>query len=286
MIGEAELRRRAAHWNVDPMVVDLDYSLGWFIAALYKANRDANRLYFKGGTCLRKCYFGDYRFSEDLDFTATLRLGPDRLLDWVERAARWAVEADGPDYRASSPRLETLRDEYGSETYQVRVYYRGPLQWGGSPRAIRIDVTRDEDVVLPPAERRLIHPYSDESAFAQANVTCYTLIEILAEKLRAVGGQRRFAISRDLYDIHRLVQTGVEPADVIPLLPAKFEARGLDIVMLDVQRIVARRSDFEDDWHRRLSYLVRGELAVDFETAWGTTIEVLQRVEKHLAQQP
>ncbi|CAN5145726.1 hypothetical protein BH20BAC1_BH20BAC1_03460 [soil metagenome] len=24
---------------------------------------------FKGGTCLRKCYFPDYRFSEDLDFT-------------------------------------------------------------------------------------------------------------------------------------------------------------------------------------------------------------------------
>lgn len=27
-------------------------------------------LLFKGGTALKKCYFGDYRFSEDLDFTA------------------------------------------------------------------------------------------------------------------------------------------------------------------------------------------------------------------------
>jgi predicted nucleotidyltransferase component of viral defense system len=26
-------------------------------------------LVFKGGTALKKCYFGDYRFSEDLDFT-------------------------------------------------------------------------------------------------------------------------------------------------------------------------------------------------------------------------
>jgi len=26
MIGEAELRRLAARWGVDPMVVDLDYS--------------------------------------------------------------------------------------------------------------------------------------------------------------------------------------------------------------------------------------------------------------------
>ena len=26
-------------------------------------------LVFKGGTALKKCYFGDYRFSEDLDFS-------------------------------------------------------------------------------------------------------------------------------------------------------------------------------------------------------------------------
>ncbi|MEA3339474.1 MAG: nucleotidyl transferase AbiEii/AbiGii toxin family protein, partial [Chloroflexota bacterium] len=155
MIGEAELRRLAARWNVDPMVVDLDYSLGWFIAALYQANEGAEQFYFKGGTCLRKCYFGDYRFSEDLDFTAVTRPGPDWLLDWVEQAAHWAEETDGPDYRASPPRIETVRDEYGGETYQVRVYFRGPLQWGGSPRAIRMDVTRDEEVLFSPAERSL-----------------------------------------------------------------------------------------------------------------------------------
>jgi predicted nucleotidyltransferase component of viral defense system len=279
MIGEAELRRRAARWNVDPMVVDLDYSLGWFIAALYEASSDVDHLYFKGGTCLRKCYFGDYRFSEDLDFTAAARPGPDRLLDWVGRATRWALEADGPDYRAAPPQLETLRDEYGSETYQVRVYYRGPLQWGESPRAIRMDVTHDEEVVFPPAERRLIHPYSDEPVLAQANVICYTLIEILAEKIRAVGGQRRFAISRDLYDIHRLVQAGAAPANVLPLLPTKFEAKGLDIARLDVQEVMARRADFEGDWNRRLSHLVRDEYAVDFEAAWETTLKVLKQID-------
>lgn len=26
---------------------------------------------FKGGTCLKRCYFETYRFSEDLDFTLT-----------------------------------------------------------------------------------------------------------------------------------------------------------------------------------------------------------------------
>lgn len=284
MIGEAELRRLAARWGIDPMVTDLDYSLGWFIAALYETNEGAEQFYFKGGTCLRKCYFGDYRFSEDLDFTATTRLTVEQLLDWVERATRWAAEADGPDYRASPPRFETVRDEYGSETYQVRVYYRGPLQWGGSPRAIRIDITRDEEVLLAPVERSLIHHYSDGAPLAQANITCYALTEVLAEKIRAVGGQRRFAISRDLYDIHRLVQAGVALVDVIPLLPAKFEARGLDISLLDTHKVAARRSEFEEDWDRRLSYLVRGIQAEDFETAWTTTIKLLQQIEIHLTR--
>ena len=34
MIAEAEIRRYAAQWGVDPMVVDLDYALGWFLTAL------------------------------------------------------------------------------------------------------------------------------------------------------------------------------------------------------------------------------------------------------------
>jgi len=33
-------------------------------------------------------------------------------------------------------------DEYGSESYQARIYYRGPLRWGGSPRTVKLDVTR------------------------------------------------------------------------------------------------------------------------------------------------
>jgi len=76
MISEAEIRRSAAAANVDPMVIDLDYSLGWFLLGMLKTGSRFGNLVFKGGTCLRKCYFPDYRFSEDLDFTATKYLSP------------------------------------------------------------------------------------------------------------------------------------------------------------------------------------------------------------------
>jgi predicted nucleotidyltransferase component of viral defense system len=281
MIAEAEIRRYAARWRIDPMVVDLDYSLGWFLAALMSAGTPVNVLRFKGGTCLRKCYFPDYRFSEDLDFTAAAYVASDTLTDWVERAQRWASEHDGPDFAAAPSRLEVVEDEYGSESYQVRLYYRGPLRWGGTPRAIRLDVTREEKLILPAASRPLIHIYSDADVLGVVELACYPLEEILAEKIRAVGGQRRFAISRDLYDIHWLVHMGVSVNQVIPLLPAKFAARGLDLTAIQVEHVQSRRAEFEQDWQRRLSYLVPDTGVVKFTDAWESTIEVVRQVQEH-----
>jgi predicted nucleotidyltransferase component of viral defense system len=36
---------------------------------MYEFKEVTQNFIFKGGTCLKKCYFEDYRFSEDLDFT-------------------------------------------------------------------------------------------------------------------------------------------------------------------------------------------------------------------------
>ena len=100
-----------------------------------------------------------------------------------------------------------------------------------------------------------------------------------------MGGQRRFAISRDIYDIYRLVKSGVETADVVSLLPGKFEARGLNIDALTVEQVTARRAEFAGDWDRRLSYLVQDTGAVTFDVAWKTTVDVLRVVEGSLVRE-
>jgi len=168
MIPEAEIRRLAASSGVDPMVIDLDYSLGWFLAGLSQSPGIADRLCFKGGTCLRKCYFGDYRFSEDLDFTALALIQPDEILGAIEAASSWAGRLGGPDFTAAPVKLEIVNDEYGSEAFQVRLYYHGSLKWGGSPRSIRLDITRLEKVLLPVVRRPLLHPYSDSALLEDA----------------------------------------------------------------------------------------------------------------------
>ena len=275
MIPEAEIRRVAAQLFVDPMIIDLDYSLGWFLLGLTKTEDLGAILRFKGGTCLRKCYFPDYRFSEDLDFTAVKHLSSEAIELWINRAAIWIADHDGPDFRVEPIRFEIVDDEYGSEFYQARIYYRGPLRWGGSPRTVRMDVTRHEQLLLPPTHKPLHHPYSDEIFFRGIEVTCYSLEEVMAEKIRAVGGQRRFAVSRDLYDIYNLSKTGVEYSKVKSILPEKFTARGLRFSAIDIAAFKKRRLEFKADWDRRLSYLVL-EGKASFEDAWNKVIEVLE----------
>jgi len=70
MINRKEINRLALEHKVRTTTIDKDWALGHFIDAMYSIPECRNNLIFKGGTCLRKCRFPDYRFSEDLDFTA------------------------------------------------------------------------------------------------------------------------------------------------------------------------------------------------------------------------
>src|SRR5260370_2088434 len=64
--------------RIQESVLERDYCLAWFLCALTESDLRAT-LGFKGGTALKRCYFGDYRFSEDLDFRLTAQVSPDEL---------------------------------------------------------------------------------------------------------------------------------------------------------------------------------------------------------------
>ena len=61
---EQERNRLGVPWYV----LEQDYVASWVLAGISHELR--GKIAFKGGTALKKCYFGEYRFSEDLDFTA------------------------------------------------------------------------------------------------------------------------------------------------------------------------------------------------------------------------
>jgi predicted nucleotidyltransferase component of viral defense system len=69
VIAKTEIIELAGEWNLRPEVVEKDYVLGWVLAALSQDAGIRDVWILKGGTCVKKCFFETYRFSEDLDFT-------------------------------------------------------------------------------------------------------------------------------------------------------------------------------------------------------------------------
>ena len=69
MVDRREIIGIAGTKSLLPQIIEKDYVLGWILAGIYQHESLTDNWIFKGGTCLRKCFFETYRFSEDLDFT-------------------------------------------------------------------------------------------------------------------------------------------------------------------------------------------------------------------------
>ena len=194
-----------AHRDTPYWILEKDYALGYLLAGMAQVEELQAALVLKGGTALRKYYFANYRFSEDLDFSA---LGPLSDIDAVMQVAISTTQAllleRGP-FAIFLERL-ILRDPHpgGQDAFTVRVRFpshREPLC------RLKVEVTYDEEIVLSPVTRPLLHGYPQAPL---ADWRCYTLEEIVAEKLRAVlqsrarlrdRGWGASRVCRDYYDL-------------------------------------------------------------------------------------
>lgn len=284
MIRDAEIRRIAGAARVEPRIVELDYALGWALRGIARHESLSNRLVFKGGTCLRKCYVPGYRFSEDLDFTAVEWFGWEEFEEAVREAFAETARASGIDFAAREPRLQIIDDEYGRETLRVRIYWRGPHSAGGSPPGLRLDTTRNEVVAFDPVPRTMAHAFSDAGELGPVEPVCYTLDEVMAEKVRAVLGQRIQAISRDVYDISFL-REHVDEEGVLRALPQKLAAREVEVEEGDIgRRLTDRKAEFQADWERNLLRLLLPGAEVEFEDAWERVVDYVTRMAEGLDQ--
>jgi len=68
MIDSFQIQRLAEKAGVPSEIIEKDYFIELLLCYLAKDSKFRKRLIFRGETALRKIYFSDYRFSEDLDF--------------------------------------------------------------------------------------------------------------------------------------------------------------------------------------------------------------------------
>lgn len=206
---ESYQRQTKASWAL----LEQDYALSWVLKGMSEVPELFEHLVFKGGTCLRKCYFGDYRFSQDGDFSVQGDYPRgnhlENLLNKSCQIAREAQEKHNIFITYGCERYQEKRPHpQNQEAFTIIVQY----PWHREPLTrVMIEVTASETVLMSPVKKPLIHPYE---SFFEGNLQVYTLEEIIAEKIRALlqfskklhergWGRSR---ARDYYDIWRILK--------------------------------------------------------------------------------
>src|SRR3990167_10608509 len=97
MIDKNEIIEFAKIKDLNLSIIERDYVLGWFLAAIQNNTELFENWIFKGGTCLKKCYFENYRFSEDLDFSliAASHINENFLKDSMLHISKWLYDEIG-----------------------------------------------------------------------------------------------------------------------------------------------------------------------------------------------
>ena len=149
MIPKAEVLAVAGESGLLPTTVEKDYVLGWVLFAISEHPVLA-RWHFKGGTCLKKCYFDTYRFSEDLDFTipGEAPYDDESVRDGLLAIAEWVRDRSGLEFPGDTVDVTQSVNKRGYRTYQARMTFVGPLNLARAQRQrIRFDLTQDEVIL-------------------------------------------------------------------------------------------------------------------------------------------
>jgi predicted nucleotidyltransferase component of viral defense system len=274
MIDRQEVMELAREFGLAPNVIEKDYALGWLLAGI-SGHRELAEWVFKGGTCLKKCYFETYRFSEDLDFTLTEpeHLDERFLANRFAQVAEWIYDSTGLEVPVDTIRFEVYQNPRGKLSAQGRVGYRGPMKRAGDAPRIKLDLTDDEVLVLDPAMREVHHPYSDRPA-SGIFVRCYSFEEVFAEKIRALTERTR---PRDLYDvIHLFRHDELRPNRelVLETLHAKCAFKEIQVPTMSTLEQTPERIELEADWASMLGHQLPA--LPPFQEFWDRLPEVFQ----------
>jgi predicted nucleotidyltransferase component of viral defense system len=270
VIERHEIMTVASELSLAPNVIEKDYVLGWILAGIYADPELGSAWVFKGGTCLKKCFFETYRFSEDLDFTLSnvAHLDEAFLRERFSRVSDWVWDASGIELPPDQMRFEVYRNKRDQLSCQGRLPYRGPLGQGGDLPRIKLDLTADEALVRAAVSQAIGHAYSDlpgDGFFAR----CYDFAEIFAEKTRALGERSR---PRDLYDVvnlYRLDERRPQASDVLEVLREKCRFKGIAVPTL--ADLTPALDELRGEWGNMLGHQLQA--LPPFEAYWAVMPE-------------
>lgn len=135
--------------HIQQYIIEKDYALSYLLAAIDQTDGLAENLVLKGGTALKKLYFAEYRFSEDLDYSTRV-IGPikqiDTAMETVVHRMSEMLNERGPFQVELEPLMLKQPHPGDQKAYYIRVQF--PEQRQALCR-LKVEVTVDEPILTP-----------------------------------------------------------------------------------------------------------------------------------------
>jgi len=262
MIKPGEIQQKARTVGVRDQQIEKDYILSWILKGIAQYEQLSKVIVFKGGTVLKKIYFEDYRFSEDLDFTLiNNEISNEKIFEWFKETFEYIKE------EANIP-LEIIdNNEHEDGGINFYISYIGPLGGQGNNKRVKIDISRSEQLVFEPVMKDVFIGYSD---MGEHQLLCYPLEEVLVEKMRSVMQRMQ---ARDFYDIWYLLEEhGMEADFYLNEFEAKCKSKELNYT--DFQKKLSERlPQYKGRWQSSMGEQIKD--LPDFD-------QVVREVQRHL----
>ncbi len=189
---------------------------------------------FKGGTCLNKVYYPYFRLSEDLDFSISIE---DPLVNTNGKREKFAQHLREKMKKVCKIMNRKLNaDEYHHKRAQGNHFLKTKeytylkyvisytSMFSQQQQTIKIEVTYTSKQYLPSTTWTVhavfIDPILEEPIFDEMSITCLSLEEMMAEKMRAALTRQLPAI-RDFFDIWYMQQQGFDFVSIQDLIAHK-----------------------------------------------------------------
>ncbi|MBX7206648.1 MAG: nucleotidyl transferase AbiEii/AbiGii toxin family protein [Bacteroidia bacterium] len=262
MIKPGEIQQKANAVGVRDQQIEKDYILSWILFGIAKHEQLSETIVFKGGTVLKKVYFEDYRFSEDLDFTLlNSEIPNEQILVWFKEIFEFIKD------EANIPLDSIDNNEHEDGGINFYVSFIGPLGGQGNNKKVKVDISRSEKLVFEPVMNDVFIGYSD---LEEHQLLCYSLEEVLVEKMRSVMQRMQ---ARDFYDIWYLLEEHGMDAD---FYVSEFETKckSKDLIHADFsKKLDERLPQYKGRWKSSMSEQIKD--LPDFD-------QVEREVQRHL----
>ena len=234
------ISRLAKSDNMPALTVERDYALAHIAAGLASFGPDTG-IILQGGTALRLCYFENYRYSADLDFTV------------VSGAIEDAYATIAAALAATGGALSGLRL---TDEANPRIAYTGPLK---KERKIKLDLSCGKAIAGP--ERNLLLPRWEDLPVGAA-LDVLSLNEIASEKMLCMVGRQ---LCRDMLDLWRLCDSERIDVDVVSgMYRVKAKQRGIDSGKLG-ERYPHLVGQYRKKWKDELDVYVGADALPEYE---------------------